>query len=494
MKLRTYLGILLTVLLVVAASSLATRNSAVLHEPFAITSALSVPLWLAVVGVFLLGFLPVGTALFVQSLERDLKARRARRNEREVESLDSRFRRALDLRADGQWSRAVGLFEEVLTERPEDFTALGVYGEALRHLGRVDEAVDVHRRASVLYPHSVALLYQLADDYDARGDSNVAEEVRNRILRDFPKQALRSLRRRRGEAMASSNWEEASRWQDRIDGLLAETETSRIVDAGVSRGIAYQRAVLLLEKEQPADAAKALRDVLDVEPRFVPAGIMLGEAHLMLGDPATAIDAWRYGYQETGSPVYLQRLEDHFIESEAPTAAIGTLRELIAETDNDVLLRFFLGRLYMRLEMPDDALKVLSSIGEPMDASPTYHYLLGRLFQRLDESSRAVGSFLKAFRRLGMARTRFLCHSCGRRADAWQDRCESCGAWNSVELDIEAERMSPEALGLVDRPTWGAQDSLDEGPRAVPHGAPAPVSPDSARAGTISGSRTTSPG
>lgn len=472
MKLRTYLGILLTVLLVVAASYLATRNAESLRAPFEITDTRSIPLWLALVGVFLIGFLPVGTALFAQSLERDLKARRKRRSARETESLDNRFRRALDLRSDGQWARALALLEEVLTERPEDFTALVAYGEALRHLGRVDEALDVHRRASVLYPHSVALLYQLADDYDARGDEAVADEVRSRILRDFPETALRALRRRRGEAMALESWEEAARWQDRIEKLLADTGDPRQTEIGVARGIAYQRAVLSLENEQPAVAAKELEAVLEAEPRFVPAGIMLGEAQLMRDDEDAAIAAWRRGYLETGSPVYLQRLEDHFIERQAPTRAIGTLRELIAETDNDVLVRFFLGRLYLRLEMPADAYKVLDTIGEPMDASPTYHYVLGRLHQRLDAPSRAVESFLRAFRRLGMARTRFLCHNCGRLADAWQDRCVACGVWNSVEVDIEAERLSPEALGLVERPTWGARDVDDDGPRALPHGAP----------------------
>ena len=475
MKLRTYLGILLTVLLVVMASYLTTRNASLLREELALTATLAVPLWVGVVGVFLLGFLPVGTVLFVQSLKRDLSARRARRTERETESLESRFRRALDLRADGQWALAVSRFEEILAERPEDFTILGVYGEALRHLGRVDEAIDVHRRASVLYPHSVAVLYQLAEDYDARGDGAVADEVRNRILRDFPEQALRSLRRRRGDAMASHDWEAATRWQDRVETLLAGAEDPRASEAGVARGIAYQRALLLLEAEKPDDAADALERVLEVESRFVPAGIMLGEAELMRGDSSGALEAWRRGYRDTGSPVYLQRIEDHFIERQAPTEAIGTLRALIAETDNDVLLRFFLGRLYMRLEMPADAFKVLASIAEPMDASPTFHYLIGRLHQRLDRPEPAVASFLRAFRRLGMARTRFLCHSCGQRADAWQDRCARCGVWNSVEVDIEAERLSPEALGLVERPTWGVEEIADDGPRALPHGAPAPV-------------------
>ena len=43
--------------------------------------------------------------------------------------------------------------------------------------------------------------------------------------------------------------------------------------------------------------------------------------------------------------------------------------KLPLDTDNDLLLRFFLGRLYYRLEMHDEALKILESIGERLAVS-----------------------------------------------------------------------------------------------------------------------------
>jgi len=363
-----------------------------------------------------------------------------------------------------------------LSERPEDYTTLVAYGEVLRLRGRVDEALEVHRRASVLYPHSVGLLYQLADDYQARGETQVATEVRNRILRDMPEQSLSALRHQRDQAMASSDWEAAARWQSRIDTLLSGVEDG-MRDKGIARGLAYQGAVALLEQDRPAEAVERLARLLEDEPRFVPAGIMLGEAELLRGDEAAALDAWRRGFSQTGSPVYLQRMEDHFIEREAPERAIKNLRSLIASTDNDTLLRFFLGRFYVRVEMLDDARKILESIAEPMDASPTYHYILGRLNQRREHPEQALRCFLTAFHRLGMTRTKFVCRICGRRSGEWNDRCLGCSSWNSVELDVEAERLSPEALGLVERPTWGPAEAPEAlAPRALPHGAPAPVS------------------
>ena len=53
----------------------------------------------------------------------------------------------------------------------------GADGDAIA-LGRTEQALDAHRKGSALYPQSVALLYQLTEDYEARGETKVAAEVR----------------------------------------------------------------------------------------------------------------------------------------------------------------------------------------------------------------------------------------------------------------------------------------------------------------------------
>ncbi len=365
MQIRTYLGILLGVLVVVYVSFLTPLNFDLLVQPFQLSSTLTVPLYAALLLAFLAGLLPAVTALLVSTLKRDLSQRRERRRSREVESLDHRFRRAADFHFDGQLSKAAAALDGLLTERPEHFATLLRFGQVLRQQGQTDEALEVHRRASVLYPRSVALLYQLAEDYDATGETQVAHEIRNRILRDFPGYGLAVMRRRRDQCMADGEWDNAVRWHDKIGALLKDVGDSEDLELerSMSRGLTYQRGLALLEKDRAADAAAIFQELLDEEPRFVPAGIMLGEAELLQGNEATALDSWRAGFTRTGSPVFLQRIEDHHIESETPAQAIETVRSLIAQTDHDLLLRFFLGRLYYRLEMHDEALKILEGIG-----------------------------------------------------------------------------------------------------------------------------------
>ena len=69
MHIRTYLGILLGVLIVVAASFWTTLNRELLELPFHLTSGTSVPVYLVFLAVFLAGFLPSVTVLLVQSLQ-----------------------------------------------------------------------------------------------------------------------------------------------------------------------------------------------------------------------------------------------------------------------------------------------------------------------------------------------------------------------------------------------------------------------------------------
>ena len=456
MRLRTFVGILLALLIVVAVSYLSHLNVELLGERFEVSPGRTVPLYGAMLVVFLLGFLPVVTVLLVKTLKDDLALRRERRLSREAKSRGGSFRRAVDFQVDGQWSRAAGELSALLAEQPEKFAALLLQGEVLRHQGKVQEALEVHRRASVLYPHSVAVLYQLAEDYQVLGEVEVAREIHDRVLRDYPGIGLRVLRRRRNAALGAGDWKAASQLQERIQTLLSDNDDVDGVERerGVRLGLAYQEAVALLEGRRVDEAREILRRLLDEEPRFVPAGILLGEAAAVAGDDAAALAQWRAGYESTGSPVFLQRIEDHFIENERPLEAIDTLHELIGEADSDLLPRFFLGRLYYRLEMHAEALRALEGLGERIRSSPSYHLLLARIHDRRGEPKRAVESYLACVQEAGISSAEYVCGVCRAEFSSWQDRCDVCGSWNSVELDFEEERFSAEELGVRPRPVW----------------------------------------
>ena len=464
MRIRSFLGLLLGVAVVVAAVALYNYNRELIHQPFLLGPQLKITVGGALVAVFLAGFLPTATTLVVDTLRRELGSRRERRRQREEGSLDGTFRRAVDFQIDGQPAKAAVELESFLAGRPEDFAGLMRYGDVLRALGRVDEAIEVHRRGSNLYPHSITLLYQLAEDYAARGDAEVAREIEGRIVRDFPGLGLEVLRRRRAEALSSLDWAAATRLHDRVAQILNESGDAATLarETSLAQGLDYQRGVLLLEQDRPAEAAATFRRLLGHEPRFIPARIMLGEAELLSGHEETAVAAWREGYLETGSPVFLHRIEDYFIEEQEPVAAIENLRALIAAADNDLLPRFYLGRLYYRLEMPEEALKQLAAVEERIKTSPTFHYLVGRIHERRGDLARANEAFQACLRQLEAGVAEYTCRICRTRTPDWRDYCSRCGSWNSVELDLEEEKLSAEALGVQEVPVWGEADDSGE--------------------------------
>lgn len=468
MRVRTYLGFLVGVAIVVWASYLTQQNRDLMYELFRLSKGTQIPLYLVFIGLFLLGFLPTGTQLLLGTLRRDLSARKHRREAREEEGVRAAFRRGVDFLVDGQPARAAAKFEETLAGRPDDFVPLLHYGEALRELGRTEQALDVHRKGSALYPQSVAILYHLADDYEARGEIKVAAEVRARILREYPGFGLRILRLERDRALSQRDWKSADALQARIESLLRESDDHKTLQAerGVSLGLKYQRGVALLEEEQVEPAVAVFEELLAEEPRFVPARIMLGEAELVRDNADAAVGAWRRGYEETGSPVFLQRIEDHFIEDAEPQAAIETLQSLIAKAKNDLLPRFFLGRLYYRIEMHEDALRVLGGLGDRIHSSPTYHLIVARIHERRGEMGQAVASYQRCIEETGVAQADFVCRVCRRHTRDWLDRCERCGAWNSVELDFEEEHVTAGELGVADVPVWGGYEESGEWPLA----------------------------
>ncbi len=460
MRVRTFVGILTALAIVVTVSYLTHQNIELLQQPFSLSAERIVPVYVVLLTVFLLGFLPVVIALLVQTLKRDLAQRRDRRFSREAKSLEGGVRRGADLQADGQWGRAATEYEAYLAAHPEHFETLVRYGEALRHLGRGEEALEVHRRASVLYPQSAAILYEMAEDYEVLGETDVAQQLRDRILREFPSMGLRVMRRRRSVALSTQDWKGAMRLQQRIQALLeehgGEVELER--EEGVRLGLAYQQGVEHLEADEVEEARAVFDQILEQEPNFVPAFIMRGEAALMSGDDDQALADWLRGFEATGSPVFLQRIEDHFIERENPLLAIETLHGLIADSRSDLLPRFFLGRLYYRLEMHEEALKVLAGLEDRIRKSPTFHYLLARIRERRGEMHMAVESYRSCVRESRLRTAEYTCRLCRTRFDIWRARCAACGSWNSVELDFDEESVSAEDLGVRKVPMWAVYD------------------------------------
>jgi lipopolysaccharide biosynthesis regulator YciM len=196
-----------------------------------------------------------------------------------------------------------------------------------------------------------------------------------------------------------------------------------------------------------------LRRLLKEDPRFIPAHVRLGAAMIDEGQETEAIEAWYRGFESTGSPVFLTTLEEHHLQREQPLAAIEALKHCVSMTDKDTLPRFYLGKLYFRLEMLDDAMSVLSSLEGRATYAPTLHYLLGRIHDRRRNFRDASREYRKVIREMELVQVEYRCAACGVETMEWSDRCAECGEWNSVEVNFR-EEISLEELGLAPAPVY----------------------------------------
>jgi predicted Zn-dependent protease len=256
--------------------------------------------------------------------------------------------------------------------------------------------------------------------------------------------------------MKERNWVKALAAHHRVEKRLNPLDARDRADSRFGLGIRYEIAGDLLAAGKAKDAAAALRKVIRDEPRFIPAHVRLGDALRALGVPNEAVDAWYHGFETTGSPIFLTFLEDHFLTQEQPLAAIEALKRCVARARKDTLPRFYLGKLFFRLEMLDDALAILQTLDGRASYAPTLHYLLGRIHERRRNHRDAATEYRKVIKEMELVQLDYRCRACKQTRADWAARCSHCGEWNTIDVDFR-EEISLDDLGLAPAPVYTAR-------------------------------------
>ena len=90
---------------------------------------------------------------------------------------------------------------------------------------------------------------------------------------------------------------------------------------------------------------------------------------------------WRQGYDVTGSTEPLSALQNFYLKDEQPEEAIAIWKQAIVLADNELALRYCLGKLYYRLYMLDDALREFQLIEDRVSGLPALHLYIARILE-----------------------------------------------------------------------------------------------------------------
>jgi lipopolysaccharide biosynthesis regulator YciM len=233
---------------------------------------------------------------------------------------------------------------------------------------------------------------------------------------------------------------------DRITGPAVgepdDPETAALVHRARDAHAAGRRdeeAVLLYEAGQAelarGRAAVALvhfRGALRVDRDFLPALVAVGDAYEAANDHREAVRAWERAAETHPALPLLARLEHAYREEGRPSRMIALYQNALGRSRDDLSLAVALGRVYLELEMLDEAADQLESVEMRAPDLPLVHAYLGAVFERRGEPAAAFEEYRRALR-LGHAfEWPHLCGACDWQVAGWRERCERCRRWNTV--------------------------------------------------------------
>lgn len=384
-----------------------------------------------------LGALLVAIVFAVRDTRRyflNLKTSRLHRRELKIHEL---YSKGTDSMLARKYSEAKTYFSRILEQDPHHIESLLKLGTLHLKEGNLNEAIRLHQKARDIARESIETLFAIEADYEDANRWEDAIEILNDIL-NLDDCNITALYKMRDIYQRLGKWEEAKDTQHRIVRRCKLPEKEREIEYRRLIGFKYEFARSLLEGGDREKAKRIFKAILRLDKDFIPAYLGLGEVYLLEGEESDAISLWEKAYEQTASTVILLRIEDHYLNMEEPEKIIEFYRHALLKDPKNLNLNFFLGKLYYRLEMIDDAEEMLSSIEADI---PELHKLLGNIYLRRGMLEKAVNSFKSALRFKKLVVVPYTCSNCGYQSVNWSGRCPNCGRWNTLEITLSPQKI-----------------------------------------------------
>ncbi len=429
--------LLLFLALTVAATLLAIFNI----DPVTVQVWSGVEYEIPKIGLMLLSFgVGAGAVLisyFLRDLRRYLQGWQNTRTQKKASHVQELYSRGVNALMANQDEYARELFLRVLEEEPGHFFSLVRLGNIAAARGQHQEAIGYHKRAREADPTNLEGLFALEADFEATHKIEEAQGILDDILRKDDNN-LSALLRKRNIYEKLERWEEVGEIQKRIlkavkdDGRKEEEQQN-------AAGFKYEHGRALLEAGNFDKANAMFKAVLKLNKEFMPAYLGMAEVQARQNDVKGAVKILEDAYEASRSLIPLIRLEDLYLSQGDPNRAIEMYQKALADRPGEPELQFILAKLYYRLEMLDDAREQFARVDTGGLVYPDLHKLLGKIHLRREEFAEAAEEFQKTIQALQLSTgpvVPYCCSNCGTTADEWAGRCFSCGAWNTLKLDL----------------------------------------------------------
>ncbi len=395
-------------------------------------SSITYPVTVVVIGCILVGlFIGYGFHIF-GTLSFGLRSWLRSRNEKKVKEIDSVYREGVGRLLSGDIKKARNLLQKAIDKDPNKIEGYIALASVASQEGDLQEAVSLLRKAKSINGKSLEVMFKLAATYVEQDQDDAACKEYEEIL-EQEKDNRKAIRSLRDLHMKHGRWEEAMELQKRL--LKAGLSGNRVQEEKEQMlSIRYEVAKQKLAQGECDQAITALKQIIKENPSFVAARVTLGDAYLQCDNKTEAAKIWQSGYEELGRSVFLSRLENFYISQEDPKTLLSFYSSAISARSNDLVLRFFYGKLCLRLEMVDEALEQIYVVENSAPDFPQIHLLLAEAHRRRNRIDEAIEEYQKALGVDNQLSLGYVCDKCGKRNIEWQSRCDACGTWGSYSI------------------------------------------------------------
>src|SRR3989304_5750058 len=427
---------LVFILVVLAFGYLSYHNSAQVAFFLSKESQYTIPeVQHAFISFFLGGFV-VAVSYMPYDLQRALEKWRLRRREKKRGVVQELYKQGIEALRKGDKDKAKDFLTRYIERDPTNIDAYiqlaGVYFKEENY----GEAIKVLSKARLLEPNHTLLLTHLATDYKKAQRMDDAISTLENIV-DINPTNIEALRELRDIYRNVKRWEDACETQKEIIRYTTSNRKKNDQEVKILLGFKYEFGNHLLEEGAIEKAEKVFKEMIKQDKTFVPSYIGLGDAYYKKGKLEEAADTWEKAFAAFSDIVFLHRLEDMLIREEQPDRILEGYRNILAERPDDLTVRFFYGKLCLRLEMVEEALEQLSRVDASGADFTELHLLLAEGYRRRERYEESVDEFQKAHSYKKKMIIPFVCSNCGKNFTKWSGCCPGCGMCNTFSLPFQ---------------------------------------------------------
>jgi lipopolysaccharide biosynthesis regulator YciM len=332
----------------------------------------------------------------------------------------------------GDLKKARVLLKKALDRDPKRVDTLIAMASLASQEGNAAEGLVLLHKAGEIDPKSMEVLFKTAAIQEETGKDEEAIASYLKLI-EQEKDNRKALRCLRDLYIRHDRWQEALESQRQV--LKVGPGANRVnEEKKLLLYLRYEVARQAIKNGSPDDAKSELKDILRQEADFAPAQVSLGDVYVAKNRGDEAVKIWQDGYKKLGKGIFLERLEDYFMQREDPSSLLSFFRNQVINQGDDLMFRLFYGKLCLRLEMVDEAKEQLQAIESSGVESSQVHLLLAETYRRCRASDQAINEYQKALGISKKLHLNFICETCQHITPEWNSRCPSCGAWDTSSL------------------------------------------------------------